>query len=159
MVAQNMDAILSTIQAELDRKAAQQQSLNLITQAAIERGMVSGAGAGDAVKQMLGLGTGGLAMSDAGKEAGTVVMEGLKVEIQQTKVSLTLANQIIADASANARSLADSGRALWLKVRPGILAQMEDDDYAREWAKLVTPFVHELLLQRYGGEYGHPQVP
>ena len=146
------------MQEQINREAAVVLSLDLVTQSAIEAGVVGGPDARSKVAQELGLEMepvqvpvqlmlqdGGGGLGDAGGSIGEELVNTLVMEVQAVSFSMTLAEHLKSDAHKQKALLKSAGQELWKATEIGILDAMESTPYVKIFAEIVSPYVARFL--------------
>lgn len=160
----NIDAALQAVQQEINRKAAQELSLDIVTQAAVNKGMVTGPDAKAQVAQMLGISTdeplsvpaklefvmpegddSTAGVTGAGTAVGDGLMAGVSLAIAGTDAVAMFAAQVRADMEENRRGLELSGEALWVVIEKAMYEAMRKTPFVHKFARLISPYVADIL--------------
>jgi len=146
----NIDAAVAAVQQYMRDQAAKELSLDIITQAVIDQGMVSG----DAAKKQVAAAL-GLDQTFVGEEMGTQLVTGLMTSLGDTNLSIEFASYMQKDIGQGSGVLQNAGTQLWQVVEIGILDAMLATDYVLEFARVLAPYVAKELQEmqeRTGGD-------
>lgn len=158
----NVDAALQAVQDELNRKAAVELSLDLVTNAAMGEGLVSGPDAKSQVAQMLGLEAGPVQlpyqlvpMEEEGEGGGGLPVEalteqfmgGVELALDRSQMMSTFVASLDGDIKAHRSHLTQSGTTLWQAVEVGIWTAMHSSEYVIKFAKLIAPEVARIIIR------------
>ncbi len=156
----NVDAGVMAVQDYLNRQAAQELSLDLVTQAAVQAGVVGGDAAKSQVAEALGLSAAPMELpvklvmaedEEGGGTAMTVLtqqmMAGVESAMGQTPLILNFLATLEAGIKMNRGRLIESGKTLWDTVNEGIWQAMHKSDYVIKMARLIAPEVAKILVR------------
>jgi len=145
----NIDDAVAAVEHYMQQQAAKELSLDLITQAVIDKGIVGGEAAKKKVAAALGLD-----QTYIGEQAGDQLVAGLMISLKSKSLSAEFAGYMQKDVSDSSQDLRGTGESLWLAVELGILAAMAETNYALEFATVLAPLVAQILKdmqERTGG--------
>jgi len=130
----NIDAAVAAVERYFADMAARELSIDLVTQALIEKGVVSGADAKKQVAQALGLD-----QTIVGEEAGAEIFDGMIAKFSEKSAASEFAGHLSKDVIAQAVQLRGAGYELWITTEVGILDAMEEGNYVQRWINLLLP--------------------
>ncbi len=139
----NVDAAVAAVEQYFAEMAARELSIDLITQAVIEKGIVSGDDAKAQVAQALGLD-----QAIVGEKAGIQIFEGMIDKFTEKSAAGEFAKYLTEDVTHQAGALKSAGYELWITTEVGILDAMEEGNYVLRWIELLLPH----LLQALGAQ-------
>ena len=160
LLVDNIDAAVQSVRDYLNRQAAQELSLDMITNAAIEQGVVGGDAAKSQVAEALGLSAAPmelpvkLVMAEEEEGGGTAMaglaqqmMAGVESAMSQTPLVATFLTTLEQGIKANRARLIESGKTLWDTINEGIWQAMNKSDYVIKMARLIAPEVAKILIR------------
>lgn len=130
----NVDAAVAAVEQYFADMAARELSIDMITQAVIEKGIVSGDDAKAQVAAALGLD-----QAIVGEKAGTQIFQGMIDKFTEKSAAGEFATYLIEDTANQAGSLKSAGYELWITTEVGILDAMEEGNYVGRWIELLLP--------------------
>jgi hypothetical protein len=130
----NIDAAVAAVEQYFVDMAARELSIDLVTEALIAKGVVSGPDAKKQVAQALGLD-----QTVVGEEAGSDIFQGMIDKFSEKSAATEFAGYLKTDVVAQAGALRGAGYELWITTEVGILAAMEEGNYVTRWVELLLP--------------------
>ena len=131
----NIDAAVAAVEQYFADMAARELSIDIITQALIDKGVVSGgADAQKRVAQALGLD-----QTTVGETAGTEIFQGMIDKFAEKSAASEFAGYLSKDVINQAVQLRGAGYELWITTEVGILDAMEEGNYVQRWINLLLP--------------------
>jgi len=159
----NMDAALDAVQAEINRQAAQELSLDLIVEAAVARGIVTGEDAKQQVAQALGLSDepvpipvtlvapeegGAGAAGGIGQDLAGTVLGSFELAVSTTDMAPTVVAAMRKSVTKNQKALAGVGELMWDVMRDSMYAAMHDSAFVQRFVQIMVPFMEAALRRR-----------
>jgi hypothetical protein len=136
----NVDAAVAAVEQYFADMAARELSIDIVTQAMIDKGVVTGPDAKKMVAQALGLDQTGI-----GETAGAEIFSGMVDKFKEKSATAEFATYLKADIANHPGDLKDGGYQLWLATEVGIIQAMEEGNYVMRWVELLLPFLTAAL--------------
>jgi len=138
LLVDNLDAAVRAVEDYLQKQAARETSIEMITRAAIEKG-VTPEDARAMVADMFG------DTELVGETMATDVVGGMMVALEGTSVVGEFGLYLETDANKNKGVLVDAGMLVWGMVELGMKEAMYSTNWPKEIAALVSPYVVKQL--------------
>lgn len=138
LLVDNLDAAVRAVEEYLQQQAARETSIEMITRAAIEKGVTP-----EDAKMMVADMFGDTEL--AGETMATNVIGGMMVALEGQSVVGEFGLYLETDANKNKGVLMDAGILVWGMVELGMKEAMYSTNWPKEIAALVSPYVVKQL--------------
>ena len=138
LLVDNLDAAVRAVEDYLQKQAARETSIDMITRAAIEKGVTP-----EDAKMMVADMFGDTEL--AGETMANDVVGGMMIALEGRSVVGEFGLYLETDANKNKGTLMDAGMLVWGMVELGMKEAMYATNWPKEIAALVSPYVVKQL--------------